>query len=247
MIKCKRCGLEKEPHPVDKHLCAECVKAENTRVTYYRQHQDWIAEAAAQGLDLWVQQPGETQWEFTVWTKYRDSYPGKRPSYASVAEELGTTYNAVKKIAQRWNFQVRMQAWMAECDRITLLQRRNEILQMNKEHIEMSAKLRDKLKSAIENINPLELKPKDIAPLMKIAADLERKAMLDNLQQDEAKQPLVASSDNPYLKKAEPKQGELKEIVDILVKSGALVGIKQTKTTEVSVVDNALEVEPIDD
>jgi ribosomal protein L37E len=110
LVTCKRCGMEKIASSRDKHLCVECANAENTRITYYRQHQeDWVAAAKEQGIDLWLQQPGETQWEYTVWTKYRDSYPGKKPSYGSVAEELRTTYNVVKKIAQRWSFPMRKQ------------------------------------------------------------------------------------------------------------------------------------------
>lgn len=245
-IVCARCGIEKEPHHTDKHLCVECVKAENSRVTYYRQNQDWITEANAQGLELWLQQPGETQWEYTVWIKYRDSYPGKKPSYSQVAQELGTTLAAVKHIAQRWSFQPRMQAWIAECDRITMLQRREEVLSMNKEHIEMATVLRDKLKVAITNLNPDELAPKDINSLMKLTTELERKARLDNITQEEAKQPMLVTNENPYLKKTETKPDHLKEVVDILVKSGALVGVRRTETTEV-MVDNALEVQANED
>lgn len=244
LILCRRCGQEKPASSRDKHLCVECVRAENTRVTYYRQHQeDWVAAAKEQGLDLWVQQPGETQWEFTVWVKYRDSYPGKRPTYGSVAEGLNTTYNVVKKIAQRWNFPMRMQAWMAECDRITMLQRRDEILNMNKEHVDMASTLRNKLKAAIDVIDPVALKPSEIASLAKLAADMERKARIDTIAQEEARQPLLVDSGNPDLKKAETKRGDLKEVMDILLKAGALgdvthIGVRRTETTEVALVDN---------
>lgn len=244
LITCRRCGQEKAASSRDKHLCVECVRAENTRVTYYRQHQeDWVAAAKEQGLDLWVQQPGETQWEFTVWVKYRDSYPGKRPTYSSVAEGLNTTYNVVKKIAQRWSFPMRMQAWMAECDRITMLQRRDEILNMNKEHVDMASTLRNKLKAAIDVIDPVALKPSEIASLAKLAADMERKARIDTIAQEEARQPLLVDSGNPDLKKAETKRGDLKEVMDILLKAGALgdvthIGVRRTETTEVALVDN---------
>lgn len=244
LITCRRCGQEKPASNRDKHLCIECVRAENTRVTYYRQHQeDWVAAAKEQGLDLWIQQPGETQWEFTVWVKYRDSYPGKRPTYGSVAEELNTTYNVVKKIAQRWNFPMRMQAWMAECDRVTMLQRRDEILNMNKEHVDMASTLRNKLKAAIDVIDPVALKPSEIASLAKLAADMERKARIDTIAQEEARQPLLVDSSNPDLKKTETKRGDLKEVMDILLKAGALgdvthIGVRHTETTEVALVDN---------
>lgn len=243
LITCRRCGMQKEPSSRDKHLCVECANAENSRVTYYRQHQeDWVAAANEQGIDLWLQQPGETQWEYTVWTKYRDSYPGKKPTYRSVAEELGTTYNVVKKIAQRWSFPMRMQAWMTECDRITMLQRRDEILNMNKEHVDMAATLREKLRTSIEAIDPQALKPSEIASLAKLATEMERKARIDTVAQEEARQPLLVDTGNPNLKKNETKKDDLQEVMSILIKAGALgdvthIGVRRTETTEVALVD----------
>ena len=242
MITCARCGQYKEAHHVDTHLCIDCSHAESTRLTYYRQHQgDWLAEAREQGLDVWLQQPGETQWEYSVWLAYRDSYPGKKPSYGAVAKQLNTSYNAVRKIAQRWSFQARMQVWIAECDRITLLQRRDEILNMNKEHIDMAAKLRSKLNTAIEAIVPESLKPGEIASLAKLSTELERKARTDSIAQDELRKELVSDNVNPELKKQPTKQGDLEEVVKILMKAGALgsittIGVKETTTTTREVV-----------
>ena len=254
MIKCPRCGMTKVAHHIDRHLCVDCVKAENNRITYYRQHQDdWVNNAKESGLDLWVQQPGETQWEFTVWTAYRDSYPGKKPTYSDVAKQLGTTYNVVKKVAQRWSFPVRMQAWMIECDKMTLLQRRQEVLDMNKDHVDMAARLRAKLSTAIDKIEPSMLKPGEIASLARLAADLERKARLDTINQEELRRDMLTETENPELKKNPTKQSDLTEVVGILLKAGALgdittIGVKETKTTQVVVADsdgnmNGIEME----
>lgn len=243
-VDCPRCGQHKQAHHIDKHLCIDCVHAEDTRLTYYRQHQDdWIANAKENGLELWVQQPGETQWEYTVWTAYRDSYPGKKPSYGDVARQLNTTYNSVRKIAQRWSFQPRMQAWMKYCDDLTLQQRRQEILDMNKDHVDMAAKLRSKLNTAIEAIDPLSLKPGEIASLAKLAAEMERKARVDTIAQEELRRDSMVDTENPDLKKSPTKQSDLSEVVGILLKAGALgditqIGVRQTNTTEIALVDN---------
>jgi ribosomal protein L32 len=244
MILCPRCGQYKPAHHIDRHLCVDCVKAENNRITYYRQHQeDWVNNAKDNGLELWEQQPGETQWEFTVWTAYRDSYPGKKPSYSGVARQLNTTYSSVRKIAQRWSFPVRMQAWMKYCDTITLAQRCQEILDMNRDHVDMAAKIRDKLNTAIELIDPMALKPGEIASLARLASDMERKARIDTIAQEEIRRELVVDTENPELKKAPTKQSDLSEVVGILLKAGALgditqIGVKQTetKTTTTQVV-----------
>lgn len=205
-------------------------------------NEDWDVGAKEAGIDLWLQQPEETQWEYTIWTAYRDSYPGKKPSYMSVAEQLGSTYDAVKKTALRWNFQMRMQAWMAECDRITMTQRRSEILDMNKAHVDMAAKLRDKLATAIDGIDPLALKPGEIASLAKLSAEMERKARVDTMAQEAMQRELVKGSDNPELKKSQTKQGDLGEVVQILLNAGVLgeitqIGVRETKTTEIALVD----------
>ena len=243
LIDCPRCGQRKPRHSVNRHMCSDCAHAEDTRVTYYRQHQgDWVAEAKEQGLDVWLQQPGETQWEYTVWLAYRDSYPGKKPSYGEVAEQLNTTYNVVKKIAQRWTFPMRMQMWIAECDRITMLQRRDEILSMNKEHVDMASTIRNKLKTAIDKIDENALKPGEIVALAKLAADMERKARVDTIEQEEARRPFVVDNDNPGLKKSLTKKDDLNEVMEILMKAGALgdgthIGVRRTETTEVALVD----------
>jgi len=244
-IQCPRCGQRKQADTRDKHICVDCAKAENSRLSYYRQHQeDWVEGAKVAGIDLWNQQPGETQWEFTIWTAYRDSYPGKKPSYGSVAEQLSTTTNVVHKVAQRWSFAVRMQAWMAYANQLTLSQRRQEILDMNQKHISMATSLNTKLATAIDKINPDLLKPGDIASLARLATDLERKARVDTLAQEQIQRDTAYDVENPELKKAPTNKQDLGEVISILLKAGALegitqIGVKQTTTTEVVAKDAA--------
>lgn len=239
MIVCSRCGQDKQADERSPHMCEDCAKAENSRYSYLRAHQgDWMAAAADAGVPVWLQQPGETNWEYTVWTAYRDSYPGRKPSYSAVAEQLGTTYNVVKKVAQRWTFAARMQAWIAECDRLTLEQRHQEILNMNATHISMAQRLNAKLSAAIDNVDPLTLQPKDIASLAKLSAELERKARLDDFIQDEQRLALLRDNENPEIKKSPTKQGDLSEVVGILLQAGVLGNITQIgvrKTEEIVV------------
>lgn len=241
-VVCKRCGQVKPVNLVDTHMCEDCAKAENVRLTYNRQHQDWLAVSAECGVDPWLQQPGETQWEYTVWVEYRDSYPGKKPTYGDVAKRLDTTYSVVKHISQRWTFPVRMQLWMKHVDDITMLQRRDEILTMNKDHIDLAKKIRNKIDVAVDHMVPSELKPAEIVQLAKLSSELERSARVDTIAQEEMRNHLLIDSENPDLKKAPTKQADLKEVVDILLKAGALgevtrIGVKQT--TEVVMQDDS--------
>lgn len=234
MIKCRRCGQEKTPHKTNRHLCEDCVKAENNRVSYYRYHNfNWIDIAREAELELWERQPAETDREWQIWLAYRDMYPSTRPSYRQVAEQLGTTVAVVKKIGARWDFPVRLQAWAKYVDNLTLQQRQQEILDMNKKHIEMAQALNEKLTTAINAIDPYELEPKDIKGLLQLSAELERKARLHN---PDVIRPELAD-ENPNLKESPTKTEDLKEILDILVKANVFkaIGVKKTTTTEVVV------------
>lgn len=234
LVKCSRCGQEKVPDKTNKHLCEDCVKAENNRVSYYRHHNfNWVDVAKEAELDLWERQPAETDREWQVWLAYRDIYPSKRPSYRQVAEGLGTTIGVVKKVGARWDFPVRLQAWAKYIDDLTLKQRQQEVLDMNKKHIEMATTLNDKLSIAINKINPDLLEPKDIKGLLQLSTELERKARLDK---PDLRGPDLGGI-NDSLKESPTKTEDLNEVLDILNKAGIFkaIGIKQTKTTEVVV------------
>lgn len=243
--KCGRHSVEVAHNPKNRHICIDCEKAENNRYMRLRQHQpEWQEIAKASGLELWEQQPNETQWEYSVWLAYRDSYPGKKPSYGDAAAQLNTTYDAVRKIAARWQFNVRLQAWMRHCDELTLTQRHNEILEMNREHVDMAARLRAKLSQAIDQIDVYSLKPSDLNSLFKTAAELERKARVDTIAQEEMRNALSQDNGNPELQKTQTKQEDLGEVVKILMKAGVLgdvtqAGIRQTTTTEIVVRDDS--------
>ncbi len=241
MITCKQCGQQK---PASRHTpgwCEDCEKAYNNRYSYLRMiNEGWQEVAKDSGLELWERQPQETQLEWSIWQAYRDSYPGAKPSYKKVAEVVDTTVDFVRKVARRWDFQVRMQAWISECDAMTIAQRRQEVLDMNKEHVEMAYVLRQKLRAAIDLVDPAALRPSDLNSLLKTATELEKKAHLDTISQEEllheAAVAALGVDDNPDLKVSTTKQGDLGEVVKILLNAGALgditqIGVRRTTTT----------------
>lgn len=246
LITCRQCGQQKPASARTPGWCVDCEKAYNNRYSYMRQHNsNWMEVAKENDIALWERQPGETQLEWTIWQHYRDSYPGARPSYKKIAEAAGTTYDYVAKVATRWSFNARMQAWITECDRITLAQRRQEVLDMNKDHIAMAVKLREKMNAAIDFIDPATLKPRELNSLLKTMTDLEKKARMDVMDVESQLSDGFVDHENPNLKKSPTKQGDLSEVVSILLKAGALgditqIGVRQTetKTTEVVMRDS---------
>lgn len=250
MIQCRQCGQTKPASRSTPGWCEDCEKAYNSRNSYIRSvNAGWQDVAKDSGLELWDRQPNETQLEWSIWQAYRDSYPGAKPSYKQVADIVDTTYDFVKKTARRWDFQVRMQAWIAECDRITLAQRRQEILDLNKSHIDMAKRLRGKLSEAIDLVDPATLKPSELNSLLKTVTELEKKAALDNVGQDASLREDAAvalGNGNPDLKVSQTKQDDLGAVLNILVNAGALgdithIGVRttETKTTEIVARDNS--------
>ncbi len=240
VVTCRRCGMAKEADSRDPHLCVDCANAERNRYSHLRKNQgDWMAAAKDAGIDVWLQQPGETNLEYAIWSAYRDSYPGRLKTHAEVAEEVGTTRAFVATVSQRWTFATRMQMWKTECDRITMEQRRAQILDMNAEHISMAKRLRDKMSVAIDSIDPMTLKPQELGSLMKLATDLERRAQIDQQSQEEMVANMtVGPAENPDLKKSPTKQDDLGEVIKILLSTGALgsitqIGVRETTTREV--------------
>ena len=243
MYICPKCSLESEQSSTTPGMCKVCEKAYNSRISHYRQNHDWIAVAKENSIDLWLQQPNETQWEYSVWLAFRDSYPGKKPTYAAVAAQLDCTYDAVKSIAHRWSFQTRLQAWIKNCDEITLLQRRTEIVDMNKSHIDMSVAIREKLAKAITNIDPYCMKPGEIVALAKLSADMEKAARVDTIAQGELINELMVDNTNPELKKDNSiNKKDMQEVLNVLMGAGVLgnvsnIGVRKTTTTEVVIGD----------
>ena len=234
MINCPRCGREAEPHKSNPRLCVECVKAENNRVARLRKNPNWIAEAEAACLELWERQPAETDREWQIWLTYRDMYPSTKPSYRAVADQLNTSVEAVRKASSRWHFPTRMQAWAKYVDTLIINKRRQEILDMNDQHVRLATLLNEKLEMAIKCLDPTDMKPNEITSMIKMVADLERRARLTEV---ELIKPDIGE-DNPALKKSITKIDDMAEIVAVLQQSGALeaagaVGVKKTVTTEV--------------
>jgi hypothetical protein len=241
-ITCRSCGQVKFPHKNNRHMCVDCVKVENSRVSHRRKHNEgWMAEAKMAELEYWARQPRETDREWQIWLCYRDQYPSKRPTFVDVAEQLNTTVSNVRSVGYRWDFSVRMQAWAQTVDRLTMEKRQTEIMDMNEKHVAMAQRLNEKLAKVIELIEPDEVTPTQLSTLMKVATDLERKANIGVLDSGGKLRDLrdTAMGKEVGIKEHTAKKEDLQQVVDILAKAGvlgAVVGVKKTVTTTTEVI-----------
>lgn len=220
LITCKKCSQEVEEYRDGE--CEMCYKANVNRAALKRRNNtDWMRIAEESEIELYDRQPEETDTEYKVWCAYRDMYPSTKPNLRVVSEILGMNYSQVRHVSARWDFKIRIKAWAKHCDELTMKERQNAIVAMNKTHIDMARTLQDKLKIAINSIDPYELSPKDINGLMKTAAELERKAYGDNT---EAYKPMISKDGNTEAKESTTPTQQLPEVLQILMSTGALQG-----------------------
>lgn len=234
---CPKCAVEKPQEGFKNGVCADCSSLERDRELQLQRNVNWIDFAEDNGIALYERQPGETDKDYGLWVIYRDMYPTEKPSLAKAAERHGVSYSTFKKASAKWSFAARMQAWIQHTDELLLNERRNDIISMNEQHMSMAMRLNAKISQAIDGLDPQYLAPKDINGLMKTAAELERKAKMDQMEIIAAGNPNSGNDENPNLRKTDVKTSDIGEILGILGKAGVMgdFGVKQTTTTEVVV------------
>lgn len=216
----------------NKHMCVECERAWHNRMHALRDtNRDWMTIAKQAGLELWERQPGETQWEYEIWQCYRDQYPQQKPSLADVARTLALPRNVVNTVATRWQYVTRLQSWIRSVDIKLVNDRRQAIADMHTAHLDLARKMSEKASEALKYLDASTMSAKDITSMLRTMVDIENKARLDQLQNDEKLAEVNSAAENPNLKTVESKQSDLGEIVGVLAAAGVLgditrIGVK---------------------
>lgn len=244
MIKCIKCNQEKEPHAPGAAVCVDCHKADvNRKALQKRKNEDWMVLAEESEIELFERQPEETDVEWSLWCAYRDMYPATKPNIRVACQDLDISYGHARRISSRWDYSVRIKAWAKHCDELVMKHRQDAIVDMNMKHINMAEKLRKKLDTAIDNLDPYAMDARDINSLMKTMAEVERKAYGDDTQPYAANVGLTA---NKQVKDSTTKKEDLPEVLSILMSAGMLdskkIGIEQTTRVVVQEEDDAKEV-----
>lgn len=232
---CKKCGTYDLTRraSADPALCNDCYKleAQNTAVAK-KTNSDWMEQSTACGLAIYERQPEETNNEWFIWDKYRSHYPGKMPNWTQLADECGCAVATVLSAANKWSFKVRIQAWARAMDDTLQETRIATITEMNNRQVEMATMLQEKLKVAIDGLQPELLRPQDIVQLMKVSTELERTIKLSKPEKIEG-----TVADAGKKQQALTKAEDIGEVVGILQASGILDGkILGIKTTSEIVV-----------
>lgn len=238
---CGRTGVVRSRS--NKHMCVECERAWHNRMHALRDtNRDWMTIAKQAGLELWERQPGETQWEYEIWQCYRDQYPQQKPSLADVARTLALPRNVVNTVATRWQYVTRLQSWVRSVDIKLVNDRRQAIADMHTAHLDLARKMSEKASEALKYLDASTMSAKDITSMLRTMVDIENKARLDQLQNDEKLAEVNSAAENPNLKTVESKQSDLGEIIGVLASAGVLgditrIGVKAGHTEVVAEVN----------
>lgn len=225
---CEKCGRTTEKSIRDARYCADCYELEvkNSAVAK-RINGDWMEQSKALGLELFERQPEETDLEWFIWCKYRECYPARLPTWSELSKMTGSTVATITKAASKWSYKVRLVSWAQYTDATIQERRIAAIKEMNKTQLNMAMTMQDKLRDAIDMLQPEVLRPNEIVNLFKVATELERKIVThvdDKVQAD--------SAELKSKQVAETKPTDLAEVISILSKTGMLdgktIGVEQT-------------------
>ena len=237
--KCTKCGSVDlgEKSSADPTLCNECYRdqAQNSALAK-KTNADWMEQSVACGLALYERQPEETSMEWMIWDRYRAHYPMKMPNWTELAAECGCAVGTVVNASNKWSFKVRIQHWARTMDDTLQEQRVKDVTEMNERQVDMAKTLQDKLKSAIDSLDPALLRPAEIATLLKASTELERRIQLSAPEKVQGTA-LEAGSKQSQLTEAKA----ISEVVSILSKAGMLgtgVALGIRTTTEIVTKEN---------
>lgn len=202
---------------------------------------DWVDLAQELGLALYERQPEENDIDWLIWTTYRNHYPGRMPSWTALALECGVSVNTVLKTAKNWKFRVRIVEWSRYTDAGMAEERIAAIKEMNSQQLQQAQTLRAKVTEALDYLDPATLKPSELATLMKLANEQERRIVEYT---DEKVDGQVMSGADAASASKQTDASHVSEILQIMASAGALgkkiIGVeKKTTTTERLVVSDA--------
>ena len=230
---CVKCGTHLNKSSEHPDYCVECWKKEANNTALARKvNSSWMEDSDALGLAYFERQPEETDTEWMIWECYRSHYPMKLPTWSELAKECGCSVGLVTRTAQKWSFKVRLQSWARYTDDSMMEERAAAIKEMNARQVGMAKTLQDKLKTAIDSLEPALLRPGEIVQLLKVSAELERRIVTATPEKVEG-----TSADVKQRQSTLTKPEDMNEIVSILAKTGVLPGqgiaVEQTTTTRI--------------
>jgi len=120
----------------------------------------------------WERQPKEGEKPFEAFVIYRDM--GEKRTLKEVAEELHKSYTLIRRWKETWNWEDRVREYDNELQKQAHKQAVKKARGMADRHIDMALKMQLKALSALEQLKPESIDPKNLIALIREATRLER-------------------------------------------------------------------------
>lgn len=151
------------------------------------------------GLHPWDRQPDEPATAYEAFRLYRDLTPSQRTNIAAVAEQSDMSTVDCLACATEWNWRVRAETWDEVCHRIDDAERLDAIRQMHAVHRRAGRAALTKAVQALNQLQPEEMTPPQIARLLDLGARLERSTLIVSVEELQGLDVLeVEDEDDPW-------------------------------------------------
>ena len=226
--KCEKCGVTTGASEDNPRLCRRCATADKLKPSLMKKtNSSWMEEAKEMGLEVFERQPEETTTEWRIWDMYRSYYPMKLPTWSELASRLGVSQSTVVAAAHKWNFKVRIIDWARYCDAAGQEDRVKAVQEVHASQKRLAETMLEKVREAMDSIQPEYMKPNEIVNLAKLATEMQRRST--EYIPEKVAQPAIVDKVSAAQEVTKPE--DLAEIAEILSRAGALgqtVGIERT-------------------
>ena len=131
-------------------------------------------------IEPWEQQDNETATAFAAFVIYRDLGLGIR-STGKVSQELGKSTALIHRWSSRWNWVSRCRVYDQELDRLIRERHMSELYQARDRHALLAWEVQEKVLERLANMSVQEIPVAMLAQMLKIATDVELRALGDSL------------------------------------------------------------------
>lgn len=190
---------------------------------------DWQELSRSLGLELYERQPEESDEEWRAWKTYRDIYPGKLPTMSQLSKMTGIGVSRLVRMSDKWSWKVRMLHWARSTDAEGADERRKAIKAMQDKQLALTDAMFDKLREAVDYIDPTVMRPNEITGMLKTVAQLQKD--ITEYVPEEVVQPAL---DGHAVKQSQvTKKEDIGSIAEILssvgLLDGATLGVRTTE------------------
>ena len=131
-------------------------------------------------IEPWEQQENETATAFAAFVIYRDLGLGIR-SVVKVGQQLGKSRTLIERWSSQWNWVNRCRVYDQELDRLIRERHMSELYAARDRHALLAREVQEKVLERLENMAADEIPVPVLAQMLKIATDVELRALGDSL------------------------------------------------------------------